>query len=150
MEYLGAVENLSYKPISDYNSFLKGNASFNVDTNDFDTVLNQKMGNIHDVQKNNPIDNFDIAQNSVRKTDGSSPVGNLMNRIENAFGSGLNDVNDKKQAADRAQEALVMGEDVSVHDVMIAAEKSALSMNLALQLRNKLVQAYTEINNVKV
>ena len=53
-------------------------------------------------------------------------------------------------AADKAQEALAMGEDISVHDVMIAAEKASLSLQMALQLRNKLLTAYQEINNVRV
>ncbi len=45
---------------------------------------------------------------------------------------------------------MAMGEDVSVHDVMIASEKASLSMGMALQLRNKILSAYTEINNVRV
>lgn len=129
MEYIGGIENFSYKPISGYNSFLKGNASFDVNTDtEFDAVLNKQQ---------------------IKAAD-SGTMGDFMSKVGKAFGGGLNSVNDMKMASDRAQEALAMGEDVSVHDVMIAAEKSSLSMNMALQLRNKILTAYQEINNVKV
>ena len=71
-----------------------------------------------------------------------------MYSIENAFGNGLNDVNEKRMQADALQEAFARGEDVSVHDLMIASEKSALSLQMAMQLRNKMISAYTDIKNM--
>ncbi len=80
----------------------------------------------------------------------SVSAGDVLGNFSKAVNGGLSMVNNNVLAADRAQEAFAAGENVSVHDVMIATEKSALSMQLATQLRNKLMSAYTELNQVRV
>ena len=42
------------------------------------------------------------------------------------------------------------GEPLDVHQVMIASQEASVALNLALQVRNKLVDAYTEIMHVNV
>lgn len=126
-----------FNPIQNYNSYLKGNASFEVNDdfgNDFDRMLQKEMT----AEK----------VSASRKFDNMSPVNSLMNSIENAFSNGLNDVNEKKMYSDSLQEAFARGEDVSVHELMIASEKSALSLQMAMQIRNKMISAYTDIKNM--
>ncbi|MOA27281.1 Flagellar hook-basal body complex protein FliE [compost metagenome] len=66
------------------------------------------------------------------------------------FQEGLAQVNKlHRDAATLANEAAVGG-DVDLHDVMIAAEKSSVAMQLTLQVRNKLVEAYQEIMRMQV
>lgn len=156
MEFLGSIEGLNFTPISNYNNYLKDNKSFDVDSNnmDFENILNQKtaaMQNSFKVQGGIEMNNFSdvVAKNSVQTTDDAS-TGNFIKSFSDSINGGLNSVNDSVQAANKAQEALAAGEDVSVHDVMIASEKASLSLQMAMQLRNKLMMAYTEINNVKV
>lgn len=130
MSYINtSVENLNYKPISGYNNFLKGNASFDADLETkFNNILNQE-------------------KTALEKKEQVSQSNTFLQSIEKAFGNGLDYVDSTKKSADAAQQALAKGEDVSVHDVMIAAEKSSLSMQMALQVRNKLLNAYTELKN---
>lgn len=52
--------------------------------------------------------------------------------------------------ADEKVAALATGEDVELHDVMIALEAESLAMNLAVQVRNKAVEAYQEIIRMQV
>lgn len=59
----------------------------------------------------------------------------------------LNQVNAQ---ADEAVAQLAAGEPVELHDVMIAMEEADLSLWLALQVRNKLVEAYQEIQRMQV
>ncbi|MFT7535636.1 MAG: flagellar hook-basal body complex protein FliE [Hyphomicrobiaceae bacterium] len=42
--------------------------------------------------------------------------------------------------------AMVMGEDVELHDVMIAGQKSQVAFNLMLEVRNKLVDAWEKLS----
>jgi flagellar hook-basal body complex protein FliE len=42
--------------------------------------------------------------------------------------------------------ALALGEDVDLHDVMIAAGKSEVAFNLVLEVRNKLVDAWDKLS----
>lgn len=126
-----------FNPIQNYNQYLKGNASFEVSDdfqNDFDRMLKRE------------IEGEKVS--ASRKFDNMSPVDSLMHSIETAFGNGLNDVNEKKLYSDSLQEAFARGEEVSVHDMMIASEKSALSMQMAMQIRNKMISAYTDIKNM--
>lgn len=57
----------------------------------------------------------------------------------------LNDVNELQNEAGRVQTAFLNGEPVELHEVMIKAEEAGLSMDLLLEIRNKLVNAYNEI-----
>lgn len=156
MEFLGSIEGMNFTPISNYNNYLKGNKSFDVDSNnmEFENILNQQTAALQNpvkIQGGVELNNFDdvAAKNSVQTTDDAS-TGNFIRSFSDSVSGGLNSVNDSVQAANKAQEALAAGEDVSVHDVMIASEKASLSLQMAMQLRNKLMMAYTEINNVKV
>ena len=127
-----------FNPIQNYNNFLKGNASLQVNNdfqNDFERLLQNEM-------------NAEKTQN--QKLNNVSPVNGLMNSIENAFSSGLNDINEKKMQLNAMQEAFARGEDVSIHDMMIASEKSMLSMQMAMQIRNKMISAYTDLKNMSM
>lgn len=122
-----------FNPISNYNQFLKGNASFDVNKsfqNDFDMMLQREM-------------NHDSKINAS-----SSPVENMMNLIQGGFSNTLNDVNEKRLQSDALQEAFARGENVDAHDLMIATEKSTLSMQMAMQVRNKIISAYNDIKNM--
>lgn len=121
-----------FNPVSNYNQFLKGNASFDVNKsfqNDFDRMLQKEM-------------------NNDAKNPASSPVENMMGLIQNGFSNTLNDVNEKRMQSDALQEAFARGENIDAHDLMIAVEKSALSMQMAMQVRNKIISAYNDIKNM--
>lgn len=157
MNYIGNISEMNISPIAGYNNFIKNNASFEIDeSSDFDNILAQQSNALQQSQQqlrggieiNSNADTFFIEPTSASASAGAS--GDFMKNIGNAFGNGLDSVNQKAVASERAQEALAMGEDVSVHDVMIASEKANLSMQMAIQLRNKLITAYNEIKDVKV
>ena len=71
-----------------------------------------------------------------------------MDKVSLGLGSGLKAVNAAKIEANRMQEDLAMGGPTSIHDAMIAAEKAELSLQMAIQVRNRILTAYTEINNL--
>jgi flagellar hook-basal body complex protein FliE len=55
-----------------------------------------------------------------------------------------------QQEADAGSLQLAAGEPVELHDVMLAQERASLSFELAVQVRNKLVEAYQEIMRMQV
>lgn len=158
MDYIGGIDGMNFAPVTNYNNYLKGNKSFDIDSSsEFENILNQykTMQNNQQLQGSITTNNFDdiMAQaniQAIQGNDNKTIAGNFINDISNSVSSGLNSVNNAINSANQAQEALAAGEDVSVHDVMIAAEKASLNFSMAMQLRNKLLSAYTEINNVKV
>lgn len=157
MDFIGGIDGMNFTPISNYNNYLKNSVSFDADSSmEFENILNNQTMALQDsfkIQGGVELNNFDdiVAQNSIQSSDdGASNGGDFIKNIAKSMNSGLNAVNNNVEAANKAQEALAMGENVSVHDVMIASEKATLSMQMAMQLRNKLMSAYTEINNVRV
>ena len=156
MDFTGAIEGMKFTPISNYNDYLKGNKALDANAGmDFENILNQQKVSLENpvqMQGGIELNTFDdvIGKNSVESVSNKNSTGNYMQSVSNSINGGLNSVNDAMVKADKAQEALAMGEDISVHDVMIASEKASLSLSMAMQLRNKLLSAYTEINNVRV
>ena len=126
----------SFDAVENYNQFLKNNSSFQFDTaspTDFELALENasKSFPVHD--KNDP-----------------TGLGNFADKMGNAFYNSLNAVNNTKLEADRLQEDLAMGGPTSIHDAMIAAEKATLSMQMAVQVRNRILSAYTDITNMAI
>lgn len=66
----------------------------------------------------------------------------LLNSIEQ--------VNAMQQDADTAVESLATGGDVNPAEVLTAVQKADLAFRMMMQVRNKLVAAYQEVQNIRV
>ncbi|MBU3190588.1 flagellar hook-basal body complex protein FliE [Clostridium bowmanii] len=62
----------------------------------------------------------------------------------------LDDVNDKQIEADNLTDQFVKGEEEDVHKVMLSTQEAKLSLELAVQIRNKIVEAYQEFNRMQI
>ena len=58
--------------------------------------------------------------------------------------------NQSQQKSDNLVEQLARGEDVDLHTVMIALEENNVNFNVALGIRDKLVEAYREVMRMQV
>ena len=95
---------------------------------------------------------MDNAAKSYPVKDKGDPtgLGNFASSMGNAFSNSLNAVNNAHIMADKMQEDIAMGGSTSIHDAMIAAEKASLNMQMAVQVRNRLVSAYTDITQMAI
>lgn len=59
-------------------------------------------------------------------------------------------VNAAQQEAWRLEDAVANGENVNIHQAVIAGKKASLSFNLLMQVRNKMIDAYQEIMRMQV
>lgn len=57
----------------------------------------------------------------------------------------INSVNQLHTESGQAQEALMNGDPVELHQVMIKAEEAGLATDLLLEIRNRLISAYNEL-----
>lgn len=62
----------------------------------------------------------------------------------------LQDVNSMQQQADSAVETLMTGGDVDPAAVLTAVQKADLSFRLMMQMRNKMMQVYQEIKDIRI
>ena len=62
----------------------------------------------------------------------------------------IQEVNSMQQAADQAVENLATGGDANPAEVLTAVQKADLAFRMMMQIRNKIVQAYQEVQNMRV
>ena len=62
----------------------------------------------------------------------------------------IREVNSMQQDADQAVEKLVSGEDVNPAEVLTAVQKADIAFKLMMQIRNKMVQAYNDVQSIRV
>lgn len=70
--------------------------------------------------------------------------------FDEMFKKALQDVNSAQKESEKLTNQLVTGEVKDIHEVMIASQKSSLSLQLTVQVRNKVVEAYQEIMRMQV
>jgi flagellar hook-basal body complex protein FliE len=64
--------------------------------------------------------------------------------------SAIGKVNETQLEAGRAVDALMTGETQDLHRTMVALQQADVSFQLMMQIRNKLVAAYEEIQRMQV
>jgi len=72
------------------------------------------------------------------------------NSFKNCLLDSIQQVNEMQQQADSAVEKFATGGDVSPAEVLTAVQKADLAFKMMLQIRNKLVQAYEEVEAIRV
>jgi flagellar hook-basal body complex protein FliE len=62
----------------------------------------------------------------------------------------IQDVNSMQAAADKAVEKLATGGDVNPAEVLTAVQKADVAFQMMIQVRNKLVDAFTQIQGLQI
>jgi flagellar hook-basal body complex protein FliE len=75
---------------------------------------------------------------------------NANKSFKDFFNDALHKVNDTQKNSNIMTEKFALGEVDNIHEVMIASEKAKLSLDLTLEIRNKVVEAYKDIMRMQV
>ncbi|MGM0379523.1 MAG: flagellar hook-basal body complex protein FliE [Bacillota bacterium] len=67
-----------------------------------------------------------------------------------AFNQAIDKVNADQLNADEMDKLLAAGEIDNVQDVVIASQKAQLSLNLAVEVKNKIMEAYDKIMRLQI
>lgn len=62
----------------------------------------------------------------------------------------IQEVNQAQADSRNLQNSAIAGQPVEPHDVMISMERASMAMQLTLQVRNKVLEAYQEINRMQI
>lgn len=87
---------------------------------------------------------------AVENASPPSNAGSVLGNFGDALKHQMNTINAAQAEANTAQETYATGGDIELHNVMIATEKAELSLQLAMQIRNKAVAAYQEISHMSI
>ena len=88
----------------------------------------------------------DVAQVGSPGSAGTADSSGFVDSLKSAIGK----VNDTQLEAGRAVDALMTGETQDIHRTMVALQQADVSFQLMMQIRNKLVAAYEEIQRMQV
>jgi len=75
--------------------------------------------------------------------DGGSAFADLLNNA-------LHDLNQTQLKAEKLTQDLLTGEVQDLHQVTIALQEARLTMQLAVEMRNKVIEAYQEVSRMQV
>ncbi len=81
----------------------------------------------------------------LRKTEEAGTAG-----FGEALGRALETVNGLQREAEKAGAAIAAGDKVDMTQTLVTVEKANISFQFALQIRNKLLEAYQEIMRMQV
>lgn len=82
--------------------------------------------------------------NSIKST------GDVQSKFANFLKDSINQVNEAGIESNEMTNKLVKGENVDLHNVMIAAEKSNIMLQTTMEIRNKVIDAYQEMMRMQI
>lgn len=103
-------------------------------------AIQRQLGGIGDQVKEPSLDPL-----RAPGTQGSAPVG-----FDNLMGKLVREVNGKQMAAGDAVTGVLSGQNIPLHQAMIAMEEASVSFQLMVEVRNKLLEGYQELLRMQV
>ena len=98
----------------------------------------------------NPVNNVSPGLSLPIQAPGKADAGQASQSFKDFLLNSIQEVNSMQSAADQAVEAISAGEDISPAEVLTAVQKADIAFRLMMQIRNKLVQAYQEVQSIRV
>ncbi len=97
------------------------------------------------------LQNLDMLGSKVEKrTVSKESAANVADSMGQMFEQAVVALDKGQKTADGNIAAMVAGEPIDLHHVMLQMEESMLNLNLALQVRNKVLEAYQEVQRMQV
>jgi flagellar hook-basal body complex protein FliE len=70
--------------------------------------------------------------------------------FSNILSDAVDYIEETEAESDAASQALLTGESDDIHTALIAAQKAEIAVSYAVQIRNKMIEAYNDIMNMQV
>ncbi|SET41962.1 flagellar hook-basal body complex protein FliE [Salinibacillus kushneri] len=95
---------------------------------------------------NQALLNQEASMQNANRTTPFKAQQNFADSLKNA----INQVNDAQIESDQKTKALAAGEIDNLHDVMIAAQKSSVMLQTAVEVQSKAVEAYKQVMRMQI
>lgn len=100
--------------------------------------------------QNAPMQNSVLSMKPIESQENDSAIKAKDTTFVDTLKSFVQDVDSQKKEADAMTEALIKGDPVDLHDVMISAEKAKTTFTLLMEVRNKFLDVYRETLRMQV
>jgi flagellar hook-basal body complex protein FliE len=91
-----------------------------------------------------------IKQTTLTSLEQTKSKSSEQNDFGQLFSNAINQLVQKEQIANQTVMKLASGEDIEIHQAVMAMEEADISFQLALQIRNKVVEAYQEVMRMQL
>lgn len=91
------------------------------------------------------VDVFENMGSNITKTNNEKS-----NNFSEILKESLDGLNEKQVNSDNITNDFISGKDVEVHEMILATEEAKMSLQLAIQVRNKVVDAIKELNGMQL
>ena len=98
-----------------------------------------------DISSISSVNSVPLTERTLTK----KPVSGL-DQVTQSFGQVLDSLNQSQLETDGLRSKLSSGQDVDLHQVMIATEENDVNFRVALAIRDKLVDAYREMMRMSI
>lgn len=88
-------------------------------------------------------------QPSIGGPGGAAPADGGNPFVDMVFGK-VQEVNSAQRSADQMVHQMLTGEDVNQAEVLTAVQKADMAFRMMLQMRNKLMDAYREVQQIQI
>jgi flagellar hook-basal body complex protein FliE len=85
----------------------------------------------------------DLTPGAASATSGGDAFSSVLGRL-------VNEVNAKQAAANEAVSDLQSGQNVSLHQAVVAMEEASVSFQLMVEIRNRLLESYQELMRMQI
>lgn len=100
---------------------------------------------------NSNIFSKEVSNNNILETDTSTSNDKDKVNFGDVLKDAVNKVNDQQINSNNDIEALIEGDNnVTMHQVMLSSQEAQMSMQLMIEMRNKLYDAYKELSSVQL
>lgn len=103
---------------------------------DYNRSVNEALSKIY-------VPEESIVNNDARNEESQVSFGDMINNE-------IEKLNDKQVHADGMVQEFISGEGQDLHSIMVATEEARLSLELAVQVRNKVIDALNTMNNIQL
>ncbi|MGJ9381405.1 MULTISPECIES: flagellar hook-basal body complex protein FliE [Salipaludibacillus] len=103
------------------------------------------MMDINPLQQTKSIMNPQIKNNNTMSTPHEAQVS-----FKTWLNEAITNVNDTQVNSTVMTEKMARGEQVDLHDVMIASQKATVTLQTTTEIRNKAIEAYQEVMRMQV
>lgn len=98
---------------------------------------------------NNFVPTEKIFENSIN-SNGSNKTSSTEGSFQSILKDSLDKLNEKQVEADNMTSEFISGGDVDLHEMMLGMEEAKMSLQLAIQVRNKVVEAVQELTRMQL
>ena len=90
-----------------------------------------------------------VLPGASNETGGGADIGAVGPSFKDTFSRAMNEISDTRERGSNLAQRFAAGEPVELHTVMAASAEAGLALDLAIEMRNKVVEAYRALINMQ-